>query len=809
MLRTLRKRARLTQRELGIAVGYSETFITRLESDDRRPDPATVKARFVAALDLQHEPRLAQQLIELAMLSRATHSTASEALPTETHTNLPASLTRFIGRQQELHTVIDLARSQRLVTLTGSGGVGKTRLAIEAGAHVLDDFRDGVLIAELAPLGDATRVAQHVAGMFKIINQAGNTYANALSVLIGSKHMLLIFDNCEHVIQGCAELVEALLRACPNLHLLATSREALNIAGEVVWRVPSMTTGESAQLFAERALAVKTDFAMSSGNSGEVAAICARLDGIPLAIELAASRLNALSLKQLAARLDDRFNLLTSGSRTALRRHQTLRALIAWSYDLLSDQERTLLRRLAVFAGGWTAEAAEGVCATPRECEAEMAALNAPNVLPLLLNLVNKSLVVANEEGEQTRYTMLETIRQFAWEQLEMAGETMFAQRQHARYCLAWLKRTAPAPMRETNNPVQLDQLAVACWTWIASLQPDRENVRAALVWSLQQSHDVETGIELVRWHKPMWTLRGPREEARRWLEMALSHAQSPEQMQDRAYLLTHLGSFLNRLGESDRAMACHRDALVIFRQLNDRFGVMYTLNQVGNIQQNGLDAMSAGLEEWLALALELNDPMHAGAALWFLGLHYARRRNDLPRALDYYAQSLRTLPEEELGLRSVAIFFQAQAMRNAGHSEGTIARIQASLAYFRRCGFVLGVTTVLQWLGNHALAECEWDLAHSYLSEGLALAYRDGAKESAFSYFGAFAALAAVEQKPEASATLAVLNRVMVRQSMTPHNQALVDAACAQLDSDSLAKAEAAGRSMTFDQAVALALTL
>lgn len=808
MLKYVRKRAHLTQRDLGIAVGYSETYITRLENDTRPPDPIVVKARFIDALGLMHEPQLAQRLIDLAEQTRMAKVDAGVSA-IDARTNLPAPLTRFIGRQDELRSVIEHVQSHRLVTLTGSGGVGKTRLAIEAGAQMLSHFEDGVQIAELAPLSDASLVAQNVAGAFKVTNQAGNTYADALKVLIGTKHVLIILDNCEHVVHACAELVEALLRACPNLHILATSREPLSVAGESVWRVPSLRAEESAALFADRATAVKSDFSLNAANDDDVNAVCARLDGIPLAIELAASRLSALTVKQLAARLDDRFALLTGGSRTALPRHQTLRALIAWSYDLLTDQERTLLRRLAVFAGGWTAEAAKDVCATPRSLEGEMAALNAPNVLPLLISLVDKSLVIVIDDREQTRFTMLETIRQFAWAQLEQAGETTFVQGRHAQYFLAHLKATAPAKIRETNNPVQIDHMTISSLSWIASLVHDRENLRSAVVWSLGQENDINTGIQLVMWQKPLWTLRGPREEARRWLEVALEHVQSPEYLHERAYLLTYFGSFLNRLEEYGRARKAFRDALLIFKQLNDRFGVMYTLNQQSNDPFKDIDEFERDLQELLRLAYELDDSIHAGAALWFLGIHYAWRRNNLPRALDYFAESLRTLPEEEIGIRHIASYYQAQALREAGKPENTLERIFEALAFFRMCGFVLGVVAVLRWLGKNALEECDPETARSFLIEGLELAYRDGGKQFGVPYFGPFAVLAAYERKPIACATLYVINQVMGNSTFTPMTQKLIDSARAQLDEEALKKAEAAGRSMTYDQAVAFALAL
>jgi predicted ATPase/transcriptional regulator with XRE-family HTH domain len=804
-LKFLRKRAHLTQRELGIAVGYSETYITRLENDTRVPDPVIVRARFVEALGLEREPHLTQQLIDLAVLARATDRRAVP-VALEQNSNLTPALTRFIGRQRELQHVVDLITSHRLVTLIGSGGVGKTRLAIEAGLRLLDHFTDGVQLTELAPIGDATLIAQHVAGVFKITNQTGRSYLDALRVVLAGKNLLLILDNCEHVIDACANLANTLLQYCPTLHILATSREALNIPGELAWRVPSMNTAESTQLFAERANAVKTGFSLNEANAGDVTAICTRLDGIPLAIELAASRLSALSVHQLASRLDDRFSLLTNGSRTALQRHQTLRALIAWSYDLLSDQERTLLRRLAVFAGGWTAEAAEVVCATPREHDDDMAVLYAPNVLPLLLGLVNKSLVIASDEGEQTRYTMLETIKQFAWEQLEQAGETMFVQRQHARYFLAHLKGTAPAKMRERDIPYYGSSIAMAWLEWYAILQPDRDNLRNALTWSLQQAHDIDTGIQLALWQHPMWSLRGPREEGYRWFELALTHT-LPASL-THARVLAALASFVFRMGYRDRALDLYKEALVIFRRMGDRIGMMFTLSMQANIWLKDDDANEANIKEWLSLARELGEVISAGVALYYLALNYGHR-GDATQALECYSESLSTLPADEIGVRHAALYFQAVERRQAGDIEGTMEQIQASLAFFRRCGFVLGVVVVLHYLGDNAMKEGDTAKAREYLKEGLETSYRDGTRQFSEWYYAPLAALAAAERKFIQAVTLAAVNKMPESQPPAPHNQKLIEHARAQLDEEALRKAETAGRSMTFDQAVAFALSL
>ena len=338
---------------------------------------------------------------------------------------LPLPLTSFVGRAHEVGEVRALLGRTRLLTLTGPGGVGKTRLAVEAAAGLVDEYPDGLWFVDLAPLAEPALVARAVADAGRVAVHTGLPVDATLAKAIGERRILLVLDNCEHLVESCARLADVLLRTCSELRTLATSREILGTTGEVTWPVPALTlppadgvralaslaASEAVRLFAERAAAARPDFELTEANAAAVARICRRLDGVPLALELAAARLRVLSPEQIAARLDDRFRLLTGGNRTALPRHQTLAAAVTWSYDLLRDDERLLFRRLSVFAGGWTLEAAEAVCGGP----AGGGSKPVPEpVLDTLARLVDRSLVLADEAGGGVRYRFLETIRQYA-----------------------------------------------------------------------------------------------------------------------------------------------------------------------------------------------------------------------------------------------------------------------------------------------------------------------------------------------------------------------------------------------------------
>ncbi len=490
--------------------------------------------------------------------------------------NLPVAVTSFVGREKEIAEAKRLLAGTHLLTLTGSGGTGKTRLSLQTAAQVRPDFRDGVWLIELAPLTDPDQVLSTIAAVLNVREQPGRPSprpeANggpllaALTDYLRVKRLLLILDNCEHLVAACAAAADQLLRACPHLKILASSREGLGIAGETTYHVPSLSLlgpqavptveavsqCEAARLLIERARAAWPGFTLTETNAPAVAQICRRLDGIPLALELAAARLKVLSVEQLAARLDDRFRLLTGGSRTALPRQQTLRALIDWSYDLLSEPERAALQQFSIFAGGWTLAAAEAVVVLAQD-----------DVLEILGQLVNKSLVAAETEaGGETRYHLLETVRQYAREKLLEAGGGAAVRDRHLEYFVRWAE-ALEAPLRGPDMLTCLDQL-----------DADHDNVRAALEWGL--ANDPLAALRLAAMLSIFWGRRTSATEGRAWLRAALTQAAGQPQLEvDGRYQLAWAKALQGEaalafsLGHNQAARAAIEACIAAARQIN------------------------------------------------------------------------------------------------------------------------------------------------------------------------------------------------------------------------------------------------
>jgi non-specific serine/threonine protein kinase len=522
-------------------------------------------------------------------------------------TNLPIPLTSFIGREKEIDRVVQMLGKHRLVTLSGSGGVGKTRLAIQASNKLLHKFRDGIWWMDLAGLNDDALVLQAVAQVAGVREVPNRPLADTLIEDFRSRQILLVVDNCEHLIMGCAQIADRLLGACPNLKMLITSREGLGLMGEEVWHVPTLSLPESLQslsielltryegirLFVERATAVKSDFLLTERNAPAVAEVCQRLDGIPLAIELAAARVRVLSVEQIAARLQDRFDLLTGGSRTAFPRHQTLRAAIDWSYDLLPVQEQTLFHRLAVFAGGWTLEEAQAICAGEE--------LKPEKILDLLTHLVDKSLLIMEEQEGTLRCRMLETIREYARGKFLDSGEALNVRNRHLVAFMQFVEGIEPG----LHGPSQA--------FWLKRLDVEHDNLRAALEWSLTGGQ-LEAGMRLAGALWLFWDIYGYQTEGRAWLERLLSkYLQGDEEpapsLSAQAKTLYVAGHLRQRQGDFERAREHYTASLALYHQLQDQIQIAIVLRGLGEIAQDEGDLASARryFEQSLNLFRSLN----------------------------------------------------------------------------------------------------------------------------------------------------------------------------------------------------------
>lgn len=625
LLKYLRRRARLTQRELSVAVKYSEAQISRLEQNQRPPDLAAVTALFIPALYIEDEPEVVTRLMELAAQARGemlpaggtvtfSHSGQQEikesvrVVEENIANNLPLQLTSFVGREAAIATISKLLDPQsgntRLITLTGPGGMGKTRLALQTTMALTHHYRDGIWFVDLTPLTEPELIPRTLALSLNILQQKDQTLEESILKNLHSKQLLILMDNCEHLIDSAAQLIEKILRSCARVQVLATSREALKLPGEVNFRVSSlslpeagemetqnMMEHEAVQLFIERARTIQPAFAVTDMNVPVIARICQQLDGMPLAIELAAARCSVLSVSQIESRLHDRLRLL-AGGQTTLPRHQTLRATLQWSYDMLSEAEKVLFRWLSVFAGGWTLEAANQVCADVNQ-----------DVLDRLSQLVNKSFVVV--EGlmdTEVRYRMLETIREFAREQLLGSGEMDSMRARHFDYFLQMAQQGESSLFAEESS---IDQA-----------ETEIDNLRAALSWALTKDANglpseerAGRGLDLMLHIWPLWLSRGYSVEGSEWLNQLLAVHTAPTPSRARALLL--VADLAGMRGDEQQQRAAVQESLALARKLNDKKRIGWALMEMGAIERERHHAKSVQfLTESLELFQELNDPL-------------------------------------------------------------------------------------------------------------------------------------------------------------------------------------------------------
>jgi predicted ATPase/DNA-binding CsgD family transcriptional regulator len=637
--------------------------------------------------------------------------------------NLPIALSTFVGREREVAELKRLVEDTRLLTLTGPGGSGKTRLAMAVAVEVVGRFEDGAWWVELAPLSDPELVPQAIATALDVEEAPERALNEAIVEDLKSREVLLILDNCEHLMDACAALADALLRTCPGLKILATSREALNIGGEREWIVPPLSLPdpgwgadikklghyEAARLFLERAKGAVPSFELTVENAPAVARLCRRLDGIPLAIELAAARTKVLSAEQILGRLEDSLKLLTGTDRTAPERQRTLRGTLDWSYDLLGEQERKLFGRLSVFAGGWTLEAAEFV-GSGEDIEGE-------EILDLLSGLVDKSMVVA-EVGiaDAPRYRLLEPVRQYGLERLEESEGADRARRRHAEFYLALTEETEP----ELKGPRQVELLD--------RLEEDHDNLRAAIRWALEQG-GAEMALRLTASAAHFRYPRGYLTEGRRQLEAALAGASGPPAA--RAKALTEVGWFALEQSDYDQAQSSLEESLQMYRELDDKYGVAHALEclSVAKWRLGDYGRAAQLQEESLALYRELGHEWGIAASLNNLGV-VAQEQGDYERAAALHLESLalsRLLGDSlEIGwgLRSLAQVYLRQ-----GQFERSATLLEESQSILRELGTKLTLAQTLRTLGETVLRQGDGTRAAAVYGEGLALAAEAGSK--------------------------------------------------------------------------------
>ena len=601
-LRKQRRALDLTRQALADQLGCAEVTLRRIETGTLKPSKELAQT-ILQQLDIPKSEW--RPWISFARGLSGFPFTSSPS-SSKSNTNLPASLTSFIGREKEQLDVLQLITKHRLVTLTGAGGVGKTRLAIRVGEHVLGNYADGVWLIELAPILDLLLVPRVTAIAIGLRDEPQRPVIDMLSEYLREKEMLIIFDNCEHLLDACAELVDTLLKRCPGIKILATSREAFGILGEAVYPVPSLALPDTQQLlenfrsyasvrlFEERAQLARMDFSLTPENLPSVARICSHLDGIPLAIELAAARVKMFSTEQIAERLQERFRLLTIGNRMAPPRHQTLQAAIDWSYDLLSLAEKSVFQRLSVFINGWTLNAAESICSDEN--------IASEDILNVLTYLANKSLIIVEEKHVGTRYRMLETIRQYANEKLVESGQRDELCDRHLDYFLGLAQTSEPHLM-------QSEQLE-----WLPVLDADYENLRLAFEWALNKDKALPS-LNLCSGLWWFWKIRG------RWLE--------------------GLDCIKRALAKTSQAQS-RNEKVARARTLAVQAALQW---QLGNFEQMLLPAQQS-----LSLASEVADRKDVAIARFYVGIALARRGENYDLALSLLEQSvveLQSLNEE------------------------------------------------------------------------------------------------------------------------------------------------------------------
>jgi predicted ATPase len=719
--------------------------------------------------------------------------------------NLPHPVSTFIGRDKELVDAVRILSSARLLTLTGPGGVGKTRLALKLAAVARDDYPDGAWLVELAPLGDPALVPEALAASLGVREERGLPAAEAVQRHLANQRVLIVLDNCEHLVTVCASLATALLRYCPDVTILATSREALGIEGEARYAVaplglpapdeaydPGYLAGfEAVRLFVDRARTAEPSFELTAGNASAVAQICVRLDGIPLALELAAARIRGLSADELAARLDDRFRILARGSRTALPRQQTLRALLDWSHDLLSPDEQRLFGHLSVFCCGFTLAAVEAVCGDDP--------IEPDGMLDLVTALVDKSIVVHEVDDAGSRFRMLDTIRQYAAERLEAAGRADALLDRHRDYYLALVESALPN-LEGPNEVATLDLLA-----------REHDNLRTAIARVLHQG-DAERALAFAVPLARFWRVRGYLDEGSRQMAALLALDPAPAPSVPRATALHGAGWLARDRGEYAAARRHFTESLDMARSVGDRLCEAWSLVDLGFLDRYEGDYESARrrLEDAVGVARAADERVPLAAALGNLGLveRDLGRYDEAGALLEESLAMARTLGDR-LGIAWPLSNLGLIATHHHDHA-GARALLEEALTLWRALGDVQNTAYALSNLGHVATSQGDFQAASTQLEEALALLREVGDRRGIAFVLERMAMLAAERGEPELALAVAghaaalrdALGAAQPPSVKAPY-EARIAAARESIEDEAAAAAWARGEELDLDDVV------
>ncbi len=822
-----------TQKQLAQQINCSISALRKMEAEERRPSIQVIQrlAELFEIPPIEHKSFVRFARGDWQAFSGGETENPWHLSQISPHTNLPTSLTSFIGREKEQQEIRNLLATKRLVTIAGVGGIGKTRLSLQAGQSLLNDYPNGVWFIAFDSLSDPTLVLQTVASVFDIRERPSNQpLLERLIYSLYQKTALLIFDNCEHLLEACAQLIKTLLTNCPNLKILATSREILNMEGEATYYLPSLSIPEdstlpeklseyeSIKLFTQRAALALSSFRVTEENAQTIIDICRKVDGIPLGIELAAAHTNILRTKEILKQLNESFSLLTTDSRTTLPRHQTMHASLDWSWGLLTEAEQIFLRQLSVFAGGWTLESARAVCDG--------------STLNLISALAKKSLIIVDRKvGDETRYRFHEIVRQHMRERLLESGEEAKVRTRHLQYFLK-LSEQAETGLRGSTQV-----------EWMSRLNDELDNIRAALEWA--DKSDVEAGLFLAGRLNVFWG-NFDVHEGMRWLERLVEKPESKAYPHARANALCAQGRFLLWSQQFVKANATSQECLDLYRACGDKYGEVDALLLLAAVV-NPAQAMEFNRQA-LALAHSVNDLWRIGLALYSMALSQQDRHSYLEEALILFQEvgDLRYMAEcmSELGrseilnnniesaqemLNGAAPLFRQLNIKSGisnvlqaygriatikGDYEQAYANLQEATAIEEKYGYGISYMISRSLLGYLAWERGDIAKAHEIFMETLQSFFKKGNEIGVVFNLEGMAALFVSDGKPEIAAKLigwADTTRETIGDKRPPLEQAHVDkiivACVAKMGEVAFSDAYGQGQKMTLDEAVAYAL--